>query len=160
MHSPCGPWPLFQFLNLYTVDRTPWTGDQPVARPLLTYKTTQTEETHRYPCLEWDSNPRYQYSNGWRRFMPLTARPLWSVKKMHTIQKFLWENIKRPFGKSRREDNFKMGSHHSSTTNTASNKHEASSIATTPVTCVSARCSDFIALQTTKPWTLITLIFN
>jgi hypothetical protein len=29
--SPCGPWLLFQFLNLYTVGRTPWTGDQPVA---------------------------------------------------------------------------------------------------------------------------------
>jgi hypothetical protein len=28
------PWPLFQFFNLYTVGRTPWTGDQPVARPL------------------------------------------------------------------------------------------------------------------------------
>jgi hypothetical protein len=33
LYSPCGPWPLFQFLNLYTVSRTPWTGDQPVARP-------------------------------------------------------------------------------------------------------------------------------
>jgi hypothetical protein len=32
--QPFGPWPLSQFLNLYTVGRTPWTGDQPVARPL------------------------------------------------------------------------------------------------------------------------------
>jgi hypothetical protein len=31
-----GPWPLFQFLGLYTVGRTPWTGDQPVAGPLPT----------------------------------------------------------------------------------------------------------------------------
>jgi hypothetical protein len=31
LYSPCGPWPLFHFLNLYTVGRTPWTGDQPVA---------------------------------------------------------------------------------------------------------------------------------
>jgi hypothetical protein len=39
-----GPWPLFfSFLNLYTFGRTPWTGDQPVARPLPAYKTTQTE---------------------------------------------------------------------------------------------------------------------
>jgi hypothetical protein len=43
LYSPCGPWPLFQFLNLYTVGRTPWTGDQPVARPLPTHRTTQTE---------------------------------------------------------------------------------------------------------------------
>jgi hypothetical protein len=40
-----GPWPLFQFLNLYTVGRTPWPGDQPVSRPLPTQtqkKRTQT----------------------------------------------------------------------------------------------------------------------
>jgi hypothetical protein len=38
LYSTCGPWPLFQFLNLYTVGRTPWTGDQPVARPLPTHR--------------------------------------------------------------------------------------------------------------------------
>jgi hypothetical protein len=38
-----GPWPLFQFLNLYTVSRNPWTGDQPVARPLPTHRSTQTQ---------------------------------------------------------------------------------------------------------------------
>jgi hypothetical protein len=27
LYIPCGPWPLFQFLNLYTVVRTPWTGE-------------------------------------------------------------------------------------------------------------------------------------
>jgi hypothetical protein len=37
LYSPCGPWPLFQFLNLYTVGKTSWTGDQPVASPLPTY---------------------------------------------------------------------------------------------------------------------------
>lgn len=30
LYSPCGPWPLFQFLNLYTVGMTPWMGDQPL----------------------------------------------------------------------------------------------------------------------------------
>jgi hypothetical protein len=42
-----GPWPLFQFLNpthRHTVGRTPWTGDQPVARPLPTHRTTQTQK--------------------------------------------------------------------------------------------------------------------
>jgi hypothetical protein len=39
LFSPCGPWPLFQFLNLYTVGRTPWTGDQ----PLSTHRITQTQ---------------------------------------------------------------------------------------------------------------------
>jgi hypothetical protein len=33
----------FRFLILYTVGRTFWTGDQPVARPLPTHTPTQTE---------------------------------------------------------------------------------------------------------------------
>jgi hypothetical protein len=33
----------FQFLILYTFGRTPWTGDQPVPRPLPTHKTTQIQ---------------------------------------------------------------------------------------------------------------------
>jgi hypothetical protein len=57
-----GPWPIFQFRNVYTVGRTPWTGDQPVTRPLPTHTTTQTQfkRTHRHTCLEWDLNPRPQ----------------------------------------------------------------------------------------------------
>jgi hypothetical protein len=31
------------FLILYTDGRTPWTGDQPIARPLPTHRTTQTQ---------------------------------------------------------------------------------------------------------------------
>jgi hypothetical protein len=39
-----GPWPLLQFNNLfYTDGRTPWTSDQPVARPLPTQDNTDTE---------------------------------------------------------------------------------------------------------------------
>jgi hypothetical protein len=55
----------FQFLNLYTVGRTPWTGDQPVARRLPTRRIS----AHRHPCLEWDSDPRSQCLNGQRQFM-------------------------------------------------------------------------------------------
>jgi hypothetical protein len=33
----------FSFLILRTVGRTPWTGDQPVARPLPTRRTTETQ---------------------------------------------------------------------------------------------------------------------
>jgi hypothetical protein len=43
LYSPCGPWLRFQFLNLYTVGRTPWTGDKPVARPLPTRRTTNNK---------------------------------------------------------------------------------------------------------------------
>jgi hypothetical protein len=39
LYSPCGPWPLFQFPNLYTVGTTLWTEDQPVARLLPTHRT-------------------------------------------------------------------------------------------------------------------------
>jgi hypothetical protein len=44
LYKPCRPWPLFQFLNLYTVCRTPWKGDQPVARPL------HKQEQHKHRC--------------------------------------------------------------------------------------------------------------
>jgi hypothetical protein len=33
----------FQFIELYTVGKTPWTEDPPVARPLPTHRTTLTE---------------------------------------------------------------------------------------------------------------------
>jgi hypothetical protein len=33
----------FSFLIPYTVNRTPWTGNQPVTRPLPTHRTTQTQ---------------------------------------------------------------------------------------------------------------------
>jgi hypothetical protein len=46
LQSFFGPWPIFRFLILYTVGRTPWTGDQPVARPLPTHGTTQTQNKH------------------------------------------------------------------------------------------------------------------
>jgi hypothetical protein len=35
---------VFHFsLDLYTIDKTPWTGDQPVAKPLPKCRTTQTQ---------------------------------------------------------------------------------------------------------------------
>jgi hypothetical protein len=44
---------LFSFLILYTVDRTPWTWDQPVARPLPTHKTTQTQNRRTQTSMPW-----------------------------------------------------------------------------------------------------------
>jgi hypothetical protein len=41
--QPFGPWPIFQFFNRYTIGTTPWTGDQHVARPLPTHRTTQIQ---------------------------------------------------------------------------------------------------------------------
>jgi hypothetical protein len=42
-----GPWPFFQFLNLYTVGKTIWTEDQPVIRPLPTNRTTTQTQNKR-----------------------------------------------------------------------------------------------------------------
>jgi hypothetical protein len=40
-------WLLFQFLNpIHIVGKTPWTGDQSVARPLPKHRITQTEKMH------------------------------------------------------------------------------------------------------------------
>jgi hypothetical protein len=44
LNSPLlGPGRFFSVLILYTVGRTPWTGDQPVARPLSIHRTAQTQ---------------------------------------------------------------------------------------------------------------------
>jgi hypothetical protein len=48
-----GPWPLFRFLNLYIVGSTPWKGDQPVARPLPTHRTTQTQNKCKQTSMPW-----------------------------------------------------------------------------------------------------------
>jgi hypothetical protein len=50
-----GPWPLLQFRNhFYAHGRTPWTSGEPIAIPLPTHRTTQTQNkcTHRHPCLK------------------------------------------------------------------------------------------------------------
>jgi hypothetical protein len=43
----------FSFLILYTVGRTPWRGDQPVARPLRTHRTTQTQYKRTQTSMPW-----------------------------------------------------------------------------------------------------------
>jgi hypothetical protein len=65
LYSPLDLGRFFNFLILYIVGRTPWTGDQPVARPLPTHRTTQTQNKgiqtsmpvvgteHIIPVLEW-----------------------------------------------------------------------------------------------------------
>jgi hypothetical protein len=60
------------FLSLHTVGRTPWTGDQSVAMPLPAHTEQQKHRinSHRHPCLKWDSNPRSQCSSVRRQFMP------------------------------------------------------------------------------------------
>jgi hypothetical protein len=52
-YSPCGPWPLFKLLNLFTVSRTLWTQDQPVARLLPTHRTTPTQNKCTETSIPW-----------------------------------------------------------------------------------------------------------
>jgi hypothetical protein len=47
-----GPWQPFRLLILYTIGRSPWTGDQPVTRPLPTHRTTQTQTS--WPRVEFE----------------------------------------------------------------------------------------------------------
>jgi hypothetical protein len=62
----------FSFLIIDTVGMTPWTEDQPVAMSLHAHRTqTQNKRTqYRYPCLQWDSNPRSQGSSERKQFTP------------------------------------------------------------------------------------------
>jgi hypothetical protein len=63
-----------QFLDHFTDCRTPWTGDQLIARPLPKHRTTQTQKNahthtkHLWP--EWDSDPRSRLPSEWRQYMP------------------------------------------------------------------------------------------
>jgi hypothetical protein len=47
LYSPCEPWPLFQFLNLYTVGWTLGRGINP------TYRTTQTQNKSTQASMPW-----------------------------------------------------------------------------------------------------------
>jgi hypothetical protein len=43
----------FSFLILYTVARTPWTGDQLIPRPLHTHSTTQIQKRRTQTSMPW-----------------------------------------------------------------------------------------------------------
>jgi mannose-6-phosphate isomerase class I len=71
--QPFGPLPLFfSSVILYTVGETPWTGDQPVSRSLLTHKTTQTQNKRTQTYI-----PRVGFEHTTPVFEP--------AKKVHTL---------------------------------------------------------------------------
>jgi hypothetical protein len=51
LHSFVGPRTLFTLLIRYTVGSTPWTADEPVARPLPTHRTTQTQNKRTHTAM-------------------------------------------------------------------------------------------------------------
>jgi hypothetical protein len=76
---------LLQFRNpFYTVGRTSWTGNEPVARPLPTHGTTQIH------AVEWYLNYRSQRSSERKQFMPYTTWPPRSATFTFTLCIFVW----------------------------------------------------------------------
>jgi hypothetical protein len=72
----------FSFLILYTVSRTPWTGDQPVARPLPTKNNTNRINSARWGIdndLDSYSGGTWFESRPWLRLNWLTFSWLLSV---------------------------------------------------------------------------------
>jgi hypothetical protein len=69
-----------QFLDHFTEGRTPWTGDQPVARPLPKHRTTQTQNKRIYIpnihtlCEIWTHDPGSRASEDSTCFRPLGYR--------------------------------------------------------------------------------------
>jgi hypothetical protein len=66
LYNPLDLGCFFSYLILYTVGRIPWTGDQLVARPLPTQKTTQTQNKHTQTSM-----PR----KGFEPTIPIFERP-------------------------------------------------------------------------------------
>jgi hypothetical protein len=58
------PWSLFQFLNSIQNRQDSLDGGS-ARRKAATYTQNNTNRinAHRHPCLEWDSNPRFQHSS-------------------------------------------------------------------------------------------------
>jgi hypothetical protein len=48
-----GPGRFSSFVILYTIGRTPWTGDQPITRSLPTHRTTQTQNKRTQTSMPW-----------------------------------------------------------------------------------------------------------
>jgi hypothetical protein len=73
-----GPWPLFQFLHIFTesVGRFGRGISPSQDRYLHTEQHKHRINEHRHPCFKWDSKPRTQCLRGRRQFVHWTARPL------------------------------------------------------------------------------------
>jgi hypothetical protein len=76
----------FSFLILYTVGRTPWTGDQPVAGPLPTHRTTQIQNKRTHASMPWVGfEPMISTFKRTKEVHALDGRSLWSA--------FIWTYV-------------------------------------------------------------------
>jgi hypothetical protein len=78
---------LFNFLTLYTVSTTPWTGDQPRSRPLSTHRTAQTQNNRIQvfmPSVEFEYTTPVR--ERMKTFIPCTAQPLcWIIQSNNRL---------------------------------------------------------------------------
>jgi hypothetical protein len=86
-----GPWPLIQFRNhFYTDGRTPWTSDQPVARPLPKHTTKQTQNKRIHtPNIHASSRNRAHDPSGRASEDSSCLRPRGYCDRLHIILHFL-----------------------------------------------------------------------
>jgi hypothetical protein len=81
----------FSSLILYTVGRTPRTGDQPVARPLPAHSTAQTQNKHTQSSMpQVRFEPKIPVFERVKIIHALTARPLWSAVRTHQTNSVAW----------------------------------------------------------------------
>jgi hypothetical protein len=81
---------LFSFLILYAVGKTPWRGDQTVAKPLRTYRTTraQNKRTQRHPFLDpvktesesESESESYVTTDGQSASLSWNKAPIWGLR--------------------------------------------------------------------------------
>jgi hypothetical protein len=86
LQSFVGSWPLFSFLILYKGGRTPWRGDQPVARPL---PLNTGQHKHRI------NTHTYQTSIPWIGFEPMITESV-QAKTVHALNRTA--TVTGPFG--------------------------------------------------------------
>jgi hypothetical protein len=74
----------FSLLIFYTVSRTPWTGDHPVARPLPAHMTTQTQNKRTHTSMPWMGfEPLFPAFERAKRVHASHSRPLRSAVRCY-----------------------------------------------------------------------------
>jgi hypothetical protein len=88
----------FSFLIPYTDGRTPWTGDQPVARPLPAHRTAQTQSKHTQTSMPWEGlDPTIPAFERAETAHAQTEQPLWSAIHRSSTYIFIRFNLKSNF---------------------------------------------------------------
>jgi hypothetical protein len=85
LYNPCVPWPRNFLIYAQSVGLLGRGISPSQGRYINTEQHKHRINAQGHPCLEWDSNPRFQCTSGRRRFMPLKAWPLWPAFNCNPI---------------------------------------------------------------------------